>query len=251
MAVQTGATYITKKLGITLRDVKLEMLGRAEYVKVTKNRTVITGAGGAPAAVEERVKELRYMVENTDYEFNRKRYEERLAKFVSGVAKLDVGGKTETELWERKMRAEDAANAAKAAYEEGIVAGGGVSFLNLISAVTEYAQTLNGDEKTGAELLCKALEAPARQIAENAGLDGYAVVSRLKEEEPNTGYDADKGTYIDMLDAGIIDPVKVSRMALAAAVSVSTTMLTGEAGIFEHIDAKKSQREIFDASHIR
>ena len=247
MAVQTGATYITKKLGLSLRDAKLDMLGTAEYVKVTKNQTVITGAAGDPEIVEKRIQELKHMVETTDYEFNKKRYEERLAKFVSGVAKVDVGGRTETELWEKKMRAEDAVNAARAAFEEGIVPGGGIAFLSLIPAVRSYADTLTGDERTGAEILASALEAPARQIAENAGLDGSAVIGTLKEQKLGIGFDAANGDYIDMIEAGIIDPVKVSRMALAAAVSVSSTLLTGEASVYDHVDEKP----IFDASNIK
>ncbi len=247
MSVQTGATYITKKLGLSLREATLDMLGTAEYVKVTKNQTVITGAGGDPEIVEKRIQELKHLVESTDYEFNKKRYEERLAKFVSGVAKIDVGGRTETELWEKKMRAEDAVNAARAAFEEGVVAGGGVAFLSLIPAVRSYADTLSGDKKTGAEILLKALEAPARQIAENAGLDGSEIVGKLLGQAGNIGFDAENGNYIDMLEAGIIDPVKVSRMALAAAVSVSSTLLTGEAGVYDHVDEKP----VFDASNIK
>ena len=239
MAVQTGGTFISKKMGLTLQEATLDMLGTAAYVKVTKNQTVITGPGGDPEAVEARVKELKYMAAHTDYEFNRKRYEERLAKFVSGVAKIDVGGRTEPELWERKMRAEDAVNAARAAYEEGIVAGGGIAFLNILPAVRDYADTLEGDEKTGAQILLRALEAPARQIAENADLDGSAVVGRLKEEGVDMGYDAERGVYINLVEAGIIDPVKVSRMALSAAVSVCGTMLTGEAGMYDHTEARK------------
>ena len=212
-------------MGLILRN-KLE--GDLDIVCVT-----------APLYGEGREWRLDDMAVQTDYEFNRKRYEERLAKFVSGVAKIDVGGRTEPELWERKMRAEDAVNAARAAYEEGIVAGGGIAFLNILPAVRDYADTLEGDEKTGAQILLRALEAPARQIAENAGLDGSAVVGRLKEEGVDMGYDAERGVYINLVEAGIIDPVKVSRMALSAAVSVCGTMLTGEAGMYDHTEARK------------
>ncbi len=243
MAVQTGGTYITKKMGLTLREATLDMLGTADYVKVTKKQTVITGAGGDPEKVAERIKELKYLVGHTDYEFNRKRYEERLAKFVSGVAKIDVGGRTEPELWERKMRVEDAVNAARAAYEDGIVAGGGIAFLNLLPVVKSYMNTLEGDERTGAAIVLKALEAPLWQIAENAGLDGSTIVGRLKKEGPDIGYDAEKGVYVNLLEAGIVDPVKVSRMALAAAVSTAAAMLTGEAGIYDHVEEKAEERK--------
>ncbi|MBQ9147998.1 MAG: chaperonin GroEL [Oscillospiraceae bacterium] len=228
MAVQTGATLITKDLGLTIQDVTLDMLGSAKRVRVTKNQTVITGPNGDPAAVEKRIRELRYMVEHTDYEFNQKRYQERLAKFVSGVAKIKVGGLTELEITERKFRVEDAIHAARAACEEGVVAGGGVALLNTAAAVRAYAETLEGDQHTGAMILLKALETPVRQIAQNSGLDGSVVVGKLLASEPGTGYDAATGEYVNMLESGILDPVKVTRLALENAVSVASTLLTSE-----------------------
>ncbi len=231
LAVQTGGVYITDKLGLDIRKVTRDMLGQADYVKVTKKRTVITGAKGDPEKVKKQVQELRYLVDHTDYEFNRKRYEERLAKFVSGVATIDVGGQTQTEIWERKARVEDAVNAARAAKEEGIVAGGGIAYLNILPKLQEFADTLEGDQRTGALTVVRALKSPARQIAENAGLDGASVLAHLLEQPADTGYDVDTDQYVNMLDHGIIDPVKVSRMALESACSVSATLLTVGAGI--------------------
>jgi len=241
LAVQTGGTYITKELGMNIRQVTREMLGTAEYVKVTSKQTVITGPGGDPQAIQNRVNEIRYLIENTDYDFNKARYEERLAKFISGVALIDVGGRTETEIKERRFRVEDAVNAARAAYQEGIVPGGGIALLNVIPQLAGYTEGLEGDAKTGAKILLKALEAPARQIAANAGLDASSVVGNLKEMQAGTGYDADKMEYVDMVSAGIIDPVKVTRLALECACSVTATLLTTEAGISEHKEEKKEE----------
>ena len=241
LAVQTGGTYISDKFGLDIRKVTREQLGTAADIRITKMQTVITGAGGDPEAVEKRTQELRYLVENTDYEFNKQRYEERLAKFVSGVAVIDVGGQTQTELWERKMRIEDAVNAARASLEEGIVAGGGIAYLDVLETVSAFADTLDGDERTGAKVLLEALKAPARQIALNAGLDGPAVLAHLAEQPKGTGYDVDTDTYVDMVKSGIIDPVKVSRLALESASSVASTLLTTEAGL---ADTPAPEREV-------
>lgn len=241
LAVQTGGTYISDKFGLDIRKVTREQLGTAADIRITKMQTVITGAGGDPEAVEKRTQELRYLVENTDYEFNKQRYEERLAKFVSGVAVIDVGGQTQTELWERKMRIEDAVNAARASLEEGIVAGGGIAYLDVLDTVSAFADTLDGDECTGAKVLLEALKAPARQIALNAGLDGPAVLAHLAEQPKGTGYDVDTDTYVDMVKSGIIDPVKVSRLALESAASVASTLLTTEAGL---ADTPAPEREV-------
>ena len=241
LAVQTGGQYISDKFGLDIRKVTREQLGTADFVKVTKDQTVITGAGGDPEAVEKRVSELRYLVENTDYEFNKQRYEERLAKFVSGVAVIDVGGQTQTELWERKMRVEDAVNAARASLEEGIVAGGGIAYLDVLEDLGAFAETLSGDEQTGAKVLLEALKAPAEQIAKNAGLDGPAVLAHLQKQPKGTGYDVDTDAYVDMVKSGIIDPVKVSRLALESAASVASTLLTTEAGL---TDTPAPEREV-------
>lgn len=231
MAVQTGGVYVTAELGLDVRKVTRDMLGTAKHVKVTRQQTVITGPGGDPAAIEKRVRELRWLVEHTDYEFDRQRHRERLAAFVSGVVRIDVGGRTEPEIWERKMRVEDAVNAARAAREGGVVPGGGIALLNATSALDALAETLDGDERTGVMALRRAIEAPARQIAVNAGLDGGAVAARLLREKPGTGYDADRDRYVDMMEAGVIDPVKVTRLALECAASLTATLLAAEAGV--------------------
>lgn len=231
LAVQTGGTYITKELGRDIREVTREDLGAAEYVKVTRDRTIIMGAGGDPAAVQSRIRELKHLVDSTDYEFNRERYRERLAKFVSGVAKLDIGGRTQAEIWERKMRAEDAVNAARAARMEGIVPGGGAALLNTAPALDALAATLDGDERVGVRAMLHAVQAPLMQIAANAGLEGSAMAARVRGSAPGTGFDADSGRCVDMLEAGIMDPVKVTRLALECAVSVASTVLTAQAGI--------------------
>ena len=231
MAVQTGGVYVTAELGLDVRKVTRDMLGTAKHVKVTRQQTVITGPGGDPAAIEKRVQELRWLVEHTDYEFDRQRHRERLAAFVSGVVRIDVGGRTEPEIWERKMRVEDAVNAARAAREEGVVPGGGIALLNAAPALDALEETLEGDERTGVMALRRAIEAPVRQIAVNAGLDGGAVTARLLREKPGTGYDADRDCYADMLEAGVIDPVKVTRLALECAASLTATLLAAEAGV--------------------
>lgn len=231
IAVQTGGVYVSAEKGMDIRKVTRDMLGSADYVKITRRQTVITGGHGDPAFIRMRIAELRKLVEITDYEFNRKRYKERLAKFVSGVAVLYVGGITETEQWEQKMRAEDAVNAVKAAHEEGIVPGGGTALLDIVPRLQEVEASLEGDEKIGFRAVKKALTAPAAQIAKNAGLDGEVVVNRLLTEKKGTGYDAEKDRYVDMLDAGIIEPVKVTRMAVSCAVSVASTILTTEAAV--------------------
>ena len=231
LAVQTGGTYISKELGSSIREVTREQLGTAGYVKVTRHQTLIMNAGGEPAAVENQVKKLRYLAEHTDYEFNRKRYQERLAKFVSGVANINVGGKTRTEMWERKMRVEDAVNAARAARAEGVVPGGGVALLNTVPALRKLANVLEDDERTGVLSVLAAIEAPVRQIAVNAGLEGGTMVASLLEKPAGMGYDADRECYTDMWESGILDPVKVTRLAVECALSVASTVLTTEAGI--------------------
>ena len=241
LAVQTGGQYISDKFGLDIRKVTRDQLGTAKAVKVTKQQTVITGAGGDPEAVEQRIQELRHLVEHTDYEFNKERYRERLAKFVSGVAVIDVGAQTETELWERKMRVEDAVNAARASLEEGIVPGGGIAYLDVLEDLSAFTEGLSGDERTGAKVLLEALKAPARQIAENAGLDGPAVLARLQAQPKGTGYDVDSDAYVDMVSSGILDPVKVSRLALESAASVASTLLTTEVGL---TDTPAPKREV-------
>lgn len=231
IAVQTGGLFVSEEMGISIRDVTREMLGLADRVKVTRKRTIISGGHGDPEAIERRIAELRYRAENTDYDFNRKRHEERLASFVSGVATISVGGITETEQWERKMRVEDAVNAARAAYEEGVVAGGGVALLAVVPALQELADTLMDDERTGVSIAIGACKAPLAKIAENAGAQGSVVIERLLEAEAGVGYDAATNRYVSLFEEGIIDPVRVTRSALEAAFTVAETLLVTEAGV--------------------
>ena len=231
IAIQTGGMFISEEMGLSIRDVTREMLGSAERVKITRKRTIISGGHGDQEAIDRRVAELRYRAENTDYEFNRKRHAERLAAFVSGVATIAVGGVTETEQWERKMRVEDAVNAARAAFEEGVVAGGGVALLSAASALQELAEKLGGDERTGARIAIDACRAPLLRIAANAGANGHIVAERLNEAPAGTGYDAARDQYVDMFEAGIIDPLRVTRTAVEAAFSVAETLLVSEATV--------------------
>lgn len=233
LALQTGGVFIAKDSYLHLKDVSREMLGTAAHVKVTMTQTIISEPGGDPEQIANRIKELRYLAQNTDYEFNRKRFQERLAKFVSGVAKINVGGMTEPEIWERKMRMEDALNTARAAMEEGTVPGGGIALLNLYPRICQFADCLEADQKPGALAVAEALRAPARQILENAGLDGEYLVEVLLEKEPGTGYDVDQHAFVNMIDARILDPVKVTRLAFENAVSVASTIATAEAIVYK------------------
>lgn len=243
LALQTGGVYISKEMGLNIRNVTREMFGTARHVKVTRTQTVITGAGGDPKQIENRIQELRYLSEHTDYEFNRNRYKERLAKFVSGVAYIHVGGQTEPEIWERKMRVEDAVHTARAAYEEGIVPGGGIALLNIAPEVEKFAKTLPDDERSGALAIYRALKAPARQILANAGLDGSFILEKLAQMEAGTGYDVTAERYTVMLDAGITDSAKVTRLAFENAVSIAGTIATVEAGVTEGNKAQGGQHE--------
>ena len=247
IAVQTGGMYVSEEMGLSVRDVTRDMLGSADRVKVTRKRTIISGGHGDPDAIAKRVAELRYRAENTDYEFNRKRHEERLAAFVSGVATISVGGTTEPEQWERKMRVEDAVNASRAAFEEGVVAGGGTALLELVPALEEFAGTLEGDERTGAKIAIEACKAPVIRIAENAGANGRVVIEKLSELPEGYGYDASKNTYVDMFEAGIIDPVRVTRSALEASFSVAETLLITEAGV---TPVKGGETNLAEAFHV-
>lgn len=231
LAVQTGATYVIGEAGMSLRDVTRAHLGGANRVVVTGKRTTIVGGRGDERAIADHVAMLRHYVEHTDYEFNRKRHEERLAKFVSGVATIRVGGVTEAEQWERKMRVEDAVNATRAAREEGIVAGGGMALYDAARAAAPKVEAMTGDELRGAHIALAACSAPARQIADNAGAEGAAILAKLAEQEPGVGYDAARGRFADMHAAGIVDPLRVTRSALEAAFSVAGTALLTEAGV--------------------
>lgn len=239
IALQTGGVYFSKQFLLHVKDVSREMLGTAGHVKVTKNQTMIMDPGGDPEKISGRIRELRFLSRNTDYEFNRKRYKERLAKFVSGVAKIHVGGQTEPEIWERKMRMEDAVNAARAAIDEGIIPGGGIALLNIAPKIEEFAARLDGDEQAGAMAVCYALKAPAVQILENAGEDGKFLTEILLTKESGTGYNVDTNQMVVMMDEGIIDPVKVTRLAFETAVSAAAAIATAEAAVSGSDKAEK------------
>ena len=229
IAILTGGTVITEELGLELKTASIDMLGRARQVKVDKDNTIIVEGAGSEAAISQRIAQIRAQMADTTSDYDREKYQERLAKLAGGVAQINVGAATEVEMKERKMRIEDALNATRAAVEEGIVAGGGVALLAAIPEVDKLVKGLSGDEKTGAEIVRKALEAPIKQIAENAGVNGGVIVDKvLSKRSQNYGYDALTGTYGDMLEKGIIDPTKVTRSALQNAASVAGTLLTTE-----------------------
>ena len=227
IAILTGGTVITEDLGLELKDATIEALGQAARVTVDKDSTVIVEGAGNPEAIANRVAVIKSQIETTTSEFDREKLQERLAKLSGGVAVIKVGAATETELKEMKLRIEDALNATRAAVEEGIVAGGGSALVNVISAVA--ALELEGDEATGRNIVLRALEEPVRQIAHNAGYEGSIVIDRLKNAELGTGFNAATGEWVNMIEAGIIDPVKVSRSALQNAASVASLILTTEA----------------------
>ena len=227
IAILTGGTVITEDLGLELKDATIEALGQAAKVSVDKDSTVIVEGAGNPEAIANRVAVIKSQIETTTSEFDREKLQERLAKLSGGVAVIKVGAATETELKEMKLRIEDALNATRAAVEEGIVAGGGTALVNVISAIA--ALELEGDEATGRNIVLRALEEPVRQIAYNAGYEGSIVIDRLKNAELGTGFNAATGEWVNMIEAGIIDPVKVSRSALQNAASVASLILTTEA----------------------
>ena len=231
IAILTGGQVISEELGLTLKDATVDMLGRARQVKVTKENTIIVDGMGDKQAIADRVAQIRAQISNTtsEYDYDREKLQERLAKMAGGVAVIKVGAATETEMKEKKLRIEDALNATKAAVEEGIVAGGGTIFVNIIPAVTALLADVEGDEKTGVQIVAKALEEPIRQIAANAGLDGSVILEKVRASGKNGyGFDAYKEEYCDMVAAGIIDPAKVTRSALENAASVSAMVLTTE-----------------------
>ncbi|MCI7542532.1 MAG: chaperonin GroEL [Subdoligranulum sp.] len=229
IATLTGGTVISSDLGYELKDATMEMLGSARQVKVTKENTTIVGGAGDKQAIADRVAQIRAQLEAATSEFDREKLQERLAKMSGGVAVIKVGAATEVEMKDKKLRIEDALNATKAAVEEGIVAGGGTAPINAIPAVKALVETLDGDERTGAKIVLKALEAPLRQIAANAGLEGSVIIDKiLAAGKPNYGFDAQAETYGDMIEMGIVDPTKVTRSALENAASVASMVLTTE-----------------------
>ena len=229
IAILTGGQVVSEEIGLELKDTSMEMLGRAKSVKVTKENTIIVDGLGDKKDISDRVAQIKGQIAETTSDFDREKLQERLAKLAGGVAVIRVGAATETEMKEAKLRMEDALNATRAAVEEGIVAGGGTAYIHATKAVSEIVKSLEGDEKTGASIILKALDAPLYRIAENAGLDGSVIVNKVKEAENGVGFDAYKEEYVDMVKAGIIDPAKVTRSALQNAASVASTLLTTEA----------------------
>ncbi len=228
IAILTGGQVISEELGLELKDTTIDMLGRAKSVKVAKENTVIVDGEGNREEIQARVAQIKAQIEETTSEFDKEKLQERLAKLAGGVAVIRVGAATETEMKEAKLRMEDALNATRAAVEEGIVAGGGSAYIHAAKEVEKLVEELEGDEKTGAKVILKALSAPLYQIAENAGLEGSVIVNKVMEAEKGHGFDAYKEEYVDMIGAGILDPAKVTRSALQNATSVASTFLTTE-----------------------
>ena len=239
IAILTGGEVITSDLGLELKDASIAQLGRARQVKVNKENTIIVGGAGDKQAIADRVNQIRVALESTTSEFDREKLTERLAKLAGGVAVIKVGAATEVEMKEKKLRIEDALNATKAAVEEGIVAGGGAALVGVMGAVDAVVATLDGDECTGAKIVLKALTAPMKQIADNAGLDGAVIISKIREsEKQGYGFDAYEEKFCDMLEAGIVDPVKVTRSALQNAASIASTVLTTESVVYDKKEEK-------------
>lgn len=231
IAILTGGQVISADLGLELKDATIEQLGRAKSVKVSKEKTTIVDGEGEKADIDSRVAEIKKQIETTTSDFDREKLQERLAKLAGGVAVIKVGAATETEMKEAKLRMEDALNATRAAVEEGIIAGGGSAYIHASKKVAELADSLEGDEKTGAKVILKALEAPLYYIAANAGLEGAVIINKVKESAPGTGFNAATEEYVDMVESGILDPVKVTRSALQNATSVASTLLTTESAV--------------------
>ena len=239
IATLTGGQVITSELGLELKDAGIAELGRARQVKITKENTIIVDGAGDKQAIVDRVNQIKSALAVATSEFDKEKLLERLAKLAGGVAVIKVGAATEVEMKEKKLRIEDALNATKAAVEEGIVAGGGTALVNVIGAVEAVVESLDGDEKTGAAIVAKALVAPMKQIAENAGVDGSVIIAKIRESgKVGYGYDAYKETYCDMMEAGIVDPAKVTRSALQNAASIASTVLTTEAVVSDKKEDK-------------
>ncbi|HPP51717.1 MAG TPA: chaperonin GroEL, partial [Thermoguttaceae bacterium] len=240
IAILTGGTVISEDLGIKLENLTLEQLGRAKKITVDKDSCTIVEGGGKPSEIKNRIEQLKHMIETTDSDYDREKYQERLAKLSGGVAVVKVGAPTEAEMKQKKARIEDALHATRAAAEEGVVPGGGVALLRCLEAVEAVRASARGDEKIGVDIVREALKAPLKQIAENCGLDGAVVVEEVREKGGNIGFDANTGKYVDMFKAGIIDPVKVVRAALENAASIAALMLTTETLV---TDLKKEDKE--------
>ena len=228
IAILTGGQVITQELGLDLKEAKLSMLGRAEKVVVQKENTIIVGGKGDQKKIKDRIASIKAQIEETTSDFDREKLQERLAKLAGGVAVIQVGAATETEMKEKKLRIEDALAATRAAVEEGIVSGGGTAFINVQPKVKALLDTLSGDEKTGAQIVLRALEEPIRQIAANAGLEGSVILEKVRNSDPGIGFDALNEHYVNMIEAGIVDPAKVTRSALQNAASIASMVLTTE-----------------------
>ncbi len=228
IAILTGGQVISEEVGLELKETTMDQLGRAKSVKVQKENTIIVDGEGNKDAISARVAQIRTQIDETTSEFDKEKLQERLAKLAGGVAVIRVGAATETEMKESKLRMEDALNSTRAAVEEGIIAGGGSAYIHAAKEVAKLAEGMDGDEKTGAKVILKALESPLFYIAANAGLEGAVIINKVKESEPGVGFDATKEEYVNMVEAGILDPVKVTRSALQNATSVASTLLTTE-----------------------
>jgi chaperonin GroEL len=233
IAILTGGTMISEELGYDLKTATMDMLGRAKSVKINKDNTTIIDGMGDKALINERVRQIKVQMEETTSEFDKEKLQERLAKIAGGVAVIQVGAATEVEMKEKKLRIEDALNATRAAVEEGIVPGGGTAYIAALGKVLALIETLEGDERTGALIIARALEEPVRQIAINAGMEGSVVVEKVKNSAEGIGYDALRGVYVNMIEAGIVDPTKVTRSALQNAASISAMFLTTEAAVVD------------------
>ncbi len=231
IAILTGGQVISSELGYELKEATMDMLGSAKSVKITKDNTVIVDGNGDSTAIKDRVSQIKNQIEVTTSDYDKEKLQERLAKLAGGVAVIRVGAATETEMKEAKLRMEDALNATRAAVEEGIIAGGGSAYIHATKELKKLVDSLEGDEKTGANIIVKALEAPLATIAKNAGLEGAVIINKVRESEVGTGFDAYNEKYVDMVDEGILDPVKVSRSALENATSVAASLLTTEAAV--------------------
>jgi chaperonin GroEL len=240
IAILTGGEVISEEVGMNIKEIKLEWFGKAKSVKVQKENTIIVNGAGNSKAIRDRVESIKKQIELTTSSYDKEKLNERLAKLAGGVAVIRVGAATETEMKEKKYRVEDALNATRAAVEEGIVPGGGTAYINTLPDVKELVNTLQGDEKTGASIILRALEEPLRQIAINAGIDGSVIVEKVKNNDKGIGFDAAKEEYVDMFKAGIVDPVKVTRSALQNAASVAAMILTTESAVAEKPEKKKA-----------
>ena len=228
IAVLTGGEVISEELGLDLKETTMDQLGRAKSVKVGKETTIIVDGEGSKEDIQARIAQIKAQIEETTSDFDREKLQERLAKMSGGVAVVRVGAATETEMQEAKLRMEDALAATRAAVEEGIISGGGSAYIHASKKVAKLASTLEGDEKTGANIILKALEAPLKTIAYNAGLEGSVIINKVRESEEGSGFNALTEEYVDMVQAGIVDPAKVTRSALQNATSVASTLLTTE-----------------------